>query len=94
MSWQVFFRKQTVHQLNKLPKHIVELVRALVHEIEKFGPLRNNWKNFSKLRGAENLYHCHIKQGRPTYVVCWKVEDKKIKIVEVYYVGTHEKAPY
>lgn len=24
----------------------------------------------------------------------WNVENKKINIVEIYYVGTHEDAPY
>jgi hypothetical protein len=38
--------------------------------------------------------HCHLIKGRPTYVACWEVKDPKNKILEVYYVGTHEKAPY
>ncbi|MEA3429487.1 MAG: helix-turn-helix transcriptional regulator [Thermodesulfobacteriota bacterium] len=33
------------------------------------------------------------KKGRPTYVAVWEVVDKKIRLVEVSYVGTHEKAP-
>jgi hypothetical protein len=33
-------------------------------------------------------------KGRPTYVAVWEAQDKKIKLVEVLYVGTHEKAPY
>ena len=94
MSWQVFFKKHAAKQIAKSPKYVVDATRALVCEIELLGPMRHNWKNFGKLKGAENLYHCHIKQGNPTYVVCWEVTDKKVKIVEVYYVGTHEKAPY
>ncbi len=39
-------------------------------------------------------HHCHLKKGHPTYVVCWRVTSKQLKTVEVYYVGTHEKAPY
>jgi hypothetical protein len=27
-------------------------------------------------------------------VACWEVIDKKIQLVEVYYVGSREKAPY
>jgi hypothetical protein len=27
-------------------------------------------------------------------VAVWEVHDKTIKLVEVTYVGTHEKAPY
>ena len=57
----------------------------------KNGPEVPNWPNYGKLGGA--IYHCHLKKGRPTYVACWTV-DKKNKIIEVYYAGTHEKAPY
>lgn len=67
---------------------------ALRHEIELLGPVRFRWKNFGKLKGEMDKYHCHLHSGRPTYVMCWKVVDKKLKIIEVYYVGTHEKAPY
>ena len=94
MYWQVFFKKQTVKQIDKLPKRILFSLRALTNEIELLGPLRHNWKNFGKLKGNEFLYHCHIKHGKPTYIACWKIIDKKLKIIEVYYVGTHEKAPY
>ena len=56
------------------------------------GTVRGNWPNYSKLGPKD--HHCHIKKGRPTYVVCWRVVDDLIQIVEVYYAGTHEKAPY
>jgi hypothetical protein len=46
------------------------------------------------MKGADNEYHCHIEKGRPTYVVCWRIADKNKKNIEVYYAGTHEKAPY
>lgn len=94
MNWSVYFKKKAEKQLNELPKSVKEVALFLVREIEILGPLRHNWKNFSKLRGMENHYHCHLKSGKPTYVICWEVTDKNIKIVEVYYVGTHEKAPY
>jgi mRNA-degrading endonuclease RelE of RelBE toxin-antitoxin system len=94
MCWQVFFTKHVAKQIMRLPETVVLSMRALVAEIEHLGPLRYNWKNFSKLKGSDDLYHCHIKKGKPTYVVCWNVVNKKIKIVEVYYVGTHENAPY
>lgn len=94
MSWQVSFKKHAAKQVAKLPNNIAKATRALVHEIGLLGPLRYNWKNFGKIKGTETFYHCHIKDGNPTYVACWEVIDKKIKIVEVYYVGTHEKAPY
>lgn len=94
MSWQVFFTKHALKQVEKLPNNARLSIDTLVGEIAALGPMRHNWKNFGKLRGMVNTYHCHIKHGKPTYVACWQVKNKEIKIVEVYYVGTHEKAPY
>lgn len=92
--WQVYLTRKAFKQKNDLPQKIREILQALTDEMRHKGPLRYTWKNFGKLEASHNLYHCHIKSGKPTYVVCWKVEDKTIKIIEVYYVGTHEKAPY
>ncbi len=94
MGWLVIFSNRAEKQLTKMPENIVSAVMLLIHEIKLSGPMRHNWKNFGKLQGRSNLYHCHLKSGRPTYVVCWELKDKEIKIVEVYYVGTHENAPY
>lgn len=55
------------------------------------GPEAPQWPNYGKL--GDFTYHCHLKKGRPTYVACWTA-DKKNKVIEVYYAGTHEKAPY
>jgi hypothetical protein len=54
-----------------------------------------SWPNYGKLQGKKgDKRHCHLQKGKPIYVCCWEVIDKKRKIIEVYYVGTHEKAPY
>lgn len=79
-------------QRDKLTDKIRALLDLLAGEMELNGPIRRNWKNFSRL--AEDDYHCHLKKGRPTYVACWRLVNKKIQIIEVYYVGTHENAPY
>lgn len=94
MQWQVDFSQKARKQVEKLPVNLVDRVSALVNEMSIQGPLVHTWKNFGKLRGSGERYHCHIKSGQPTYVVCWEVVNKKIRIIEVYYVGTHEKAPY
>ena len=81
----------------KLSESVRLQINLLMREIEQLGPIRKNWPNFSPLTGKglpKNAYHCHIKKGKPTYVACWYVEDKKVKIVEIFYVGTHENAPY
>lgn len=96
--WQVVFSVRASKQKKKLPEKIRLQIDLLVREIEQLGPIRKNWTHFSSLakrRGIPaNSYHCHIKGGKPTYVVCWHVGNNKIKVVEIFYVGTHEDAPY
>jgi len=90
--WQIEFTPKARKQFKKLPLAVKELSVLLVKEMELLGLTRGNWPNFSKLSKVE--YHCHLKKGKPTYVASWEVVNKKIKLIEVYYVGTHEKAPY
>ena len=93
MTWEVKLSSKAEKQAKKLPNDDLKiLLTTLIADIELNGPVRKNWGNYSKL--SKYSHHCHIKSGKPTYVVCWLVEDKKIKLAEVYYVGTHEKAPY
>jgi len=92
--WSVGLTKRAGKQLDSLPTAIQQKFDLLAKELEVSGPLRANWSNYSALKGQGQRYHCHIKKGRPTYVVCWEVVNKEIKLIEVYYVGTHEKVPY
>ena len=78
----------------KVPNDIQDIFQVLLAEIKFAGPIRNHWPNFGKIKGARDCYHCHLQIGNPTYVAVWKVTDKSEKIVEVTYVGTHEKAEY
>lgn len=96
MAWTVKVSGKAAKQLDSSPRHVKERFDLLAKELEVSGPLRANWNHFGRLKGEKNqaFYHCHIKSGRPTYVVCWEVLGKEIKLIEVYYVGTHEKAPY
>jgi hypothetical protein len=76
----------------ELSKPVCQMLYALIGDIEAGGPIRGDWPNYGKL--VDGKHHCHLKKGQPTYVAVWEVMDKKIKLVEVQYVGTHEKAPY
>ena len=69
-----------------------ESLFALLRGIETYGPVRGDWPNYGKLQPGR--HHCHIKKGRPTYVAVWEERGQAIKLVEVIYVGTYEKAPY
>ena len=92
MQWSVTIKKKLKKQLGQLPKGVKANLIALIKDIENYGPVRGNWPNYGQLSG--NRHHCHFKKGQPTYVAVWQVKDKVIRLVEVIYAGTHEKAPY
>jgi mRNA-degrading endonuclease RelE of RelBE toxin-antitoxin system len=92
VKWTVYLSKKAIKQVRKLPDNVKTSLVALIREIEEAGPVRGNWPNYSKL--GIGRHHCHLKKGRTTYVAIWKVIDKQIYLVELSYVGTHEKAPY
>ena len=91
MAWIVSYSKKAEKQYLKLPQVLQDRIDFLTAEIENMGPIRGNWKNYSKL--TDGRHHCHLKKGKPTCVAVWSA-DKETVIVEVIYVGTHEKAPY
>ena len=90
--WNIFFTSSAKKAYFSLPKKIQAIADLLIGDLKISGPVRGNWKNYGKL--MYNEHHCHLKSGRPTYVMCWRVIDNNNKIIEVYYAGTHEKAPY
>lgn len=92
MIWTVKIMRRALKQVDRLPVKVRESLADLIRDMEFHGPVRGNWPNYSRL--SENRHHCHIKKGQPTYVTIWEVTDKGIKLIEVTYAGTHEKAPY
>ena len=92
MKWTVTATNRAKKQIARLPESVMKNLVALIRDIEADGPVRGDWPNYSPL-GRER-HHCHIKKGRPTYVAVWEVTDKEVRLVEVIYAGTHEKAPY
>lgn len=92
MAWTVAIGKKVRRQIPRLPQKVIDALDALVADIRIHGPVRGNWSNYSKL--ASRRHHCHLSKGKPTYVAVWEVENKHAKLVEVIYVGTHERAPY
>lgn len=92
MAWTVKLTRAADKQKNKLSKPLRQILFALVGDIEATGPVRGDWPNYGKLSGSR--HHCHLKKGNPTYVAVWEVADSTIKLVEITYAGTHEKAPY
>ena len=101
MDWKIRFTKRMTKEVARLPEDIKLRLYALLSKMEQYGPYIESWadtervkfKNYGKLQGQRDRYHCHLKKGQPTYVVCWEIVEEII-LVEFYYVGSHEKAPY
>ena len=90
--WTVHIPKRVGKLIEKLPMRVKEALYVLMDDLQERGAVQGAWANYSKL--GENKHHCHLKKGKPCYVVVWEVTDKEVKIIEVQYVGTHKKAPY
>lgn len=92
MAWTVKISRKADKQKEKLPKRVKSSLLFLMHEISRSGPIRGDWPNYGKL--SPGRHHCHIKKGKPTYVAVWEEIDGEIRVVEITYVGIHEKATY
>lgn len=92
MDWKVKFSRRAEKQKKKLPVKIQETLHDLTLDIMTSGPVRGDWPNYSKLSDIE--HHCHLKKGNPAYVAVWQEIENEIRLIEVTYAGTHEKAPY
>jgi mRNA-degrading endonuclease RelE of RelBE toxin-antitoxin system len=86
--YSVVIDKKVLKGLSKLPLKIQKKLNLLVKDLRDRGPTQPNWPNYSKLE--KDNYHCHLDYS---WVACWKNE-KGTLIIEVYYAGSREKAPY
>ena len=96
-QWTVNFTRKAEKQAHKLSQSAFAALRLLVIDLECKGPVSGKgWQNYAKFKGVakRDCRHCHLIKGNPTYVCCWEVVNRNIKIIKVYYAGTHEKAPY
>lgn len=102
LKWGVTLSRDAKKQYIKL-KHsgqkkpsILDVIDTLVSDLILNGPFLSDWPNYGAISESKTkiFYHCHLKKGNPTYVACWKVTDEKGKKIEVFYVGSHESAPY
>ena len=88
MEYDVLVKKKVLKGLKKLPMWLQKKLGLLVLDLKENGPEQPGWQNYSKLSVDE--YHCHLGTS---WVACWRHRKKTI-IIEVYYVGSREKAPY
>lgn len=97
-SWSVTFSRDAGKQYEKLKRSgskkpsVNDAIDFLALDPQRNGPNLPSWPNYGPL--SKDHFHCHLRKGRPTYVACWRIIDKQAKKLEVYYVGTHEKAAY
>jgi hypothetical protein len=94
MIWKVRLLAKPRRNLTKIPIGVRGAFQILLADLEYSGPIKNNWPHYGKISGRKDCHHCHLHKGRPTYVAVWQVVSQAEKIIEVTYVGTHEKARY
>ena len=87
-KYRVIWKRKIEKQIAKMPEKMQNKFYELVSDIRKTGPLQKDWANFSDL--GKDLYHYHIGYS---WIACWTAKKNEI-IVEVYYVGSREQAPY
>ena len=88
MRYEVRIKKKVLRNLAILPKDVRRLLFLLIADLQADGPIQKTWRNFSSL--GQNRYHCHLTYR---HVACWTWRKSEI-VIEVYYVGSREKAPY
>jgi len=86
--YKILINKKALKGMQKMSVKINEKMNVLLKDLRDKGPIRKEWSNFSEL--GENLYHCHLAYK---WIACWKCEKNSI-VIEVYYAGSREDAPY
>jgi len=94
MPWTVLFTGKAKKQKDALPLRLQDALDALRRDLEVGGPAAPAWPHYGKLKGRPGWHHCHLNKGKPRYVAVWKEADGEVRVVEVRYVGSHEKADY
>lgn len=92
--WRVEYASKAKKQIDKLPPGIRDIFYILKRELEQEGPEQAEWRNYSLIVNARDVYHCHLNNNHPRYVVVWKVVDRKKKSLEIRFVGTHGSVNY
>lgn len=86
--YKVLINKKSEKNIKKMLALIKDMMVLLIDDLKNKGPILKDWSNFSKLE--EGKYHCHLSYG---WVACWKSQKNSI-VIEVYYAGSRENAPY
>ncbi len=87
-KYEVRIKKKIERGLRELPSDVQKLLFLLIADLQADGPIQKTWQNFSPL--GKDRFHCHLNYR---YVACWTCRKNEI-VIEVYYAGSREKAPY
>lgn len=87
--WQVTVHRKAQKNIAKMPKREQAILVTLLGELQNRGPVLHDWPNYSKL--GPQQYHCHLSYK---WVACWEVVDAEVRLIELYYAGSRENAPY
>ncbi|MDR3090393.1 MAG: hypothetical protein LBU39_11370 [Desulfobulbaceae bacterium] len=88
MKYQINITRKAAKNALKMPRAEQARFKRLLTALEASGPVRADWPNYSPL--GKNEYHCHLSYH---WVACWRHEAQTI-VIEVYYAGSREDAPY
>lgn len=86
--FRVSVKKKALKDAEKMPVSVQKNLAALLEDLREKGPVQPGWPNYSRI--GKEMYHCHLARK---WVACWYCEDKTL-VIEVYYAGSRENAPY
>lgn len=95
--WKITCASQADKEVQAAKNELKKEIDDFIDELKNQGPYLRHRPHFDSLHNQPGIpmhaFHCHITDGSPTYVGCWSV-DKKTREITLFYVGTHEQAPY
>lgn len=81
-------KKKDFQNVALMPVSAQKTFKMLLKDLRDKGPVQPAYRNYSRL--GRNEYHCHLAYR---WVACWR-NDKGSLLIEVYYAGSRENAPY
>lgn len=65
-----------------------QAINILFRNMENHGPYRSEFNNF-KPDTKNDMFHCHVSESKPSYVVMWEADFER-KIINIVAMGPHE----
>jgi hypothetical protein len=93
VTWQVRVGRRAWKNVERMPIKAQASLQKLLDLLRVAGPTGpKDWKNYGKIKGRDAKYHCHLTSDHQ-WVACWQKGGDTL-FIEVYYVGSHQGAPY